>query len=131
MNVYLVGPMDNVSQEYQKGWRNRSTEYLNAWEIGTFDPTRRPHSDDLSEKEIYALDLIDMKNSDLILVDLRMPSWGTAMEIMYAYEVLKLPIIGWDDSEVTTFSVFLDVTVTRAFKTLDEALDHITRFYTR
>lgn len=133
LTIYLAGPMDNCTQEYQKGWRDATKEYLDMYKIKVLDPCRRPHDADLTAREIYELDLIDVKNSDLILADTRpvqRPSWGTAMEIMYAHEVCKIPVIGWhNEADEVGTRLFLDATLTREFNSLDKAIDQIVAFY--
>jgi nucleoside 2-deoxyribosyltransferase len=130
--IYLAGPMDNCSMDYQTTWRNEASAYLIQNNCTMLDPCRRPHDSDLTAREIYELDIKDVKNSDMILVDTRpikRPSWGTAMEIMYAHEVCNIPVIGWCGDEEVGVRIFLDATLTRNFKTLPEALDHISAFY--
>ena len=124
--------MDNLSKEYQTNWRNKATEYFGMSDIKTLDPCRRPHDADLSAREIYELDLKDVKNSDLIFADTRpidRPSWGTAMEIMYAHEVLHIPVIGWHEGGVDGRRIFLDAVMSRQFGSMKEAMDHIVAFY--
>jgi nucleoside 2-deoxyribosyltransferase len=133
MKIYLAGPMDNCSMEYQRDWRDRATEYLKGYDVETLDPCRRPHQADLTPKEIYDLDLKDVRDSELILVDVRRierPSWGTAMEIMYAHEVCRIPCVGWHDGEGALGTrIFLEATLSRTFNSLDNALDQISAFY--
>lgn len=140
MNIYLAGPMDNCSKEYQTGWRQKVIRYFNDYNsirdtkdrVNLLDPCRRPHDADLTSREIYDLDIKDVRNSDLILVDTRpiqRPSWGTAMEIMYAHEVCKIPVIGWNDGGDLGRRIFLDATLNRDFHLLDDALKHIAENY--
>lgn len=140
MNIYVAGPMDNCSPEYQTEWRQKVIGYFNLHNlykepnqyVKILDPCRRPHGADLTAREIYDLDLRDVRNSNIMLVDTRpiqRPSWGTAMEIMYAYEVCKMPIIGWNDGGNLGRRIFLDVTLTRDFNSLDLAIEHIADNY--
>jgi nucleoside 2-deoxyribosyltransferase len=40
-------------------------------------------------REIVELDLVDIDGSDVVLANCANPSWGTAMEIRYAWETRK------------------------------------------
>jgi nucleoside 2-deoxyribosyltransferase len=134
LKVYLAGPMDFVSEKEQTGWRNKATELFNIHEIKALDPCRRPHSADLSPREIFNLDLVDIDNSDLILVDCRnmgVPQFGTPCEVFYMNHVLKRPVIGWYDEgrEPSKKGIFQQVLIDRKFPSLEEACDHIIGYY--
>lgn len=135
--IYLGGPMDQVSHDVMTGWRTQVEQYFNNdvrdGFVKLLDPCRRPHTSRLTPKEIYTLDLIDVKNSDLILADIRyMPreTWGTSAEIFYATEVLGKPVIGWKGEEpITARRMFLNVMCHNQFEKLEDALEHIKEYY--
>jgi len=135
--IYLAGPMDQVSAETMMGWRGLVADYLKPLiddgMVKLLDPTRRPHQNTLTFKEIYNLDLMDVRNCDMILADTRYSpreTWGTSAEIFYASEILRKPVIGWKGSDPCGFRrVFLDVMVWKQFEDLQEAVNHLQEQY--
>jgi len=127
----MAGAMDAVPREYQENWRKKAADLLSYAGIQTLNPCRRPHDCDLTYKEIFNLDLQDVRNCDLMLVDNRkgIKTYGTPCEVFYASYVLKKPVIGWYGDE-SPFGVFQDVLIDRQFPTVEEAVDHIIAFYT-
>ena len=132
--IYLAGPMDFVSEQNMTKWRDTATKKLQPYGYKTLDPVRRPHHHKLTNKEIFNLDMIDIKDSDLLLVDcrdLKVPTFGTPCEVFYASYILKKPVIGWYDAKTDPFenSVFQSVLFDRRFDSLSNALSHIVEFY--
>ena len=138
MKIYLAGPMDRLTLEEMKGWRDYCNEFFETQIkdgiIELLDPVRRPHTADLNCSEIYELDLIDVENCDLMLLDCRLHQrecWGSGAELFYAHRILHKPVIGWWDEEKKPqgMRLFLDHQVTRQFDDLTKALDHILEYY--
>jgi len=134
--IYLAGPMDQVDHATMTDWREQVKSLFESEVedglVKLLDPCRRPHTDDLNMDEVFNLDLLDVKNSDIMLVDIRyMPreTWGTASEIFYAYKVLEIPIIGWSHGDVLQKRLFLNKMVTHQFNVLSDATDHIKTWY--
>lgn len=135
--IYLCGPMDQVSHSVMTDWREEAKRYflpdIRDGFVKLLDPCRRPHTSNLTPVEIYQLDMIDVRSSDLLLVDIRyMPreTWGTATEIAVAYEYLKIPIIGWKGPDpITARRTFLNVMCSHQFEKLIDALEHIQEYY--
>jgi len=132
--IYLAGPMDFATSEQQLNWRKIATNRLIANGFDILDPTKRPHTADLNNKEIFTLDMVDVEKSDLLFVDcrdLKIPIFGTPCEIFYASHVLKKPVIGWYDTEYKPKGkrVFQEVLVHRTFSSLYLGLNHIVDFY--
>jgi len=126
--------MDFASDEQQLGWRHQCLELFANSEVKLLDPTRRPHDCGLTSKEIFQLDIIDVKQCDLVLVDNRnlgIPVFGTPCEVFYASHILGKPVIAWHDKDhaYKKSGVFQDVLFTREFESLEEAADHIRAFY--
>ena len=131
--VYLAGPMDFATDEQMTGWRKESYRFLGL-DFEILDPVRRPHTCNLTDKEIFNLDMIDVRNSDILLVDCRdlgICSFGTPCEVFYAAYILNKPVIGWYDKETKPSGkgVFQNALIDRRFESLSEALTHILRFY--
>lgn len=101
MKVYLCGGINGMSDDAAKNWREEAKSMLEpkflAPEepvIECLDPMRRDYrgKEDDSVEEIYRGDLEDIVNSDLLLVNASRPSWGTAMEMVYA-RMMGKPVI--------------------------------------
>lgn len=62
----------------------------------TVDPMRRDYRgiEDNNSKAIKKNDLEDINNSDLLIVNATRPSWGTAMEMVYAWQAHKYIVEG-------------------------------------
>ena len=130
MKIYLAGPMDFVSKEEQTCWRDKASTLLNVLGVETLNPCRRPHDCGLNNKEIFNLDMQDVRDCDLMLVDNRpqLKSFGTPCEVFYMSYILKKPVIGWHGSE-EPFGIFQDVLIDKQFPSVEEAIDHIVCFY--
>lgn len=83
MITYLCGGINGLSDAQCKDWREVAKSLLKT---DTLDPMRRYYRgrEDESANEIVLGDLEDIKASHYILVNATRPSWGTAMEIVYA-----------------------------------------------
>lgn len=97
--VYLCGAMENCTVTESMGWRLRVKDALSRYGVLCLDPTRRVHHGDPRKfKMIFERDLIDIRNSDLIIANLNDPKLakhGTAMEIFYANYILHKPVIAF------------------------------------
>lgn len=83
MKVYLCGGINGLSDAECNDWRSYATRNLTG---ETIDPMRRDFRgrEVESVEEIVTGDKIDILNSDIVLVNASKPSWGTAMEIIFA-----------------------------------------------
>jgi nucleoside 2-deoxyribosyltransferase len=122
--VYLAGPMENVSIEEAQKWREKATRILAGNDFKVLDPTRRIHSFQQKEfKKIFELDLRDIRESDVLLVDLSDPKVaknGTAIEVFYANFVLHKQVIGFK-SDPTVKHPFFEQLVTEWFPDVETA----------
>lgn len=92
MKVYLCGGINGLTDSQAQGWRTWVSCYFMSddcpipGKIKTIDPMRRDYrgKEDESVEEIYRGDLTDIVECDAVLVNAARPSWGTAMEIVYA-----------------------------------------------
>ncbi len=88
--VYLCGGINGLSDEDATDWREAAkAELFNTVEF--LDPMRRDYRGREMEcvDEIVDGDLVDVINSDIILVNAVRPSWGTAMECFFAASMGK------------------------------------------
>lgn len=89
--IYLCGPINGCTDAEANDWR---TLVKTLWSGATLDPMRRDYRGREHEcrDEIVELDKIDVMNADALLVSCDKPSWGTAMEVVYAWERAK-PVV--------------------------------------
>lgn len=87
MTVYLCGGINGLSDSDAKDWRDSATEILVSSGMQVLNPMRRDYRGKENKyiAQIVHNDEMDIINSDVILVNASRPSWGTAMEIKYAY----------------------------------------------
>jgi nucleoside 2-deoxyribosyltransferase len=88
MKTYLCGGINSLSDKECNDWRSEAKRLLKT---DTLDPMRRDYRgrEKDSWREIVENDLDDIVSSDFILVNATRPSWGTAMEVSYAYKYGK------------------------------------------
>lgn len=123
--IYLCGGIKDLSIKDQIEWRDKSRDQL--WpRFNILNPMRRNFRDDefQSQNEIVSLDKKDIIESDILLVNATKPSWGTAMEIMFAFARHKI-IITFTGDDYKNASPWVAFHSTRVCKTLDEAIKYI------
>jgi nucleoside 2-deoxyribosyltransferase len=83
--VYLCGGINGLSDAECKDWRAEATAAL-APTFRVLDPMRRDYRGREVENvaAIVRGDLADIAAADVVLVNAARPSWGTAMELVYA-----------------------------------------------
>ncbi len=83
MIVYLCGGINGLSDADAENWREAAKALLTA---ETLDPMRRDYRGHEAENvaAIVEGDLQDVVACDVVLVNAVRPSWGTAMEVVYA-----------------------------------------------
>ncbi len=130
--VYLAGPMMACNFSEVQGWRNLATARLN---IKTVDPARRDFSGRTNincMKEIVIPDKKDIDACRFVLANCWQPSWGTAMEIMYAwdrnkYVIAIVPENSGDEKE--QISAWIIAHSVKVYRSLEEGIDYINSFY--
>lgn len=88
--IYLGGGIIGLADTECKAWREAAKELLPDWKC--LDPLRRDYrgkEGTIDPALVVSDDLFDIDCSDALLVNALRPSWGTAMEIRYAYEKSK------------------------------------------
>jgi nucleoside 2-deoxyribosyltransferase len=130
--VYLAGPMEHVSLEDAQKWRTIATTLLELANVKVLNPCRRLHNFERRYmKRIFELDLRDIRESDIILVNLCQPQiakHGTAMEVFYASYVLNKPVIAFKE-DPTVIHPFFESLVTEWRSTVDKACDTLITEY--
>lgn len=88
MATYLCGGINGLSDAACKDWRAIATELLGG---RVLDPMRRDYRgiEDQTVTDIVSGDLDDIRACEFLLVNATKPSWGTAMEIVYARQFGK------------------------------------------
>ena len=125
--IYLCGGMKDLSIEEKTEWRDIAIKELSI-KFKIFNPMRRNFRDTefQSQNEIVSLDKKDVIESDILLVNATKPSWGTAMEIMFAFIRHKI-IIAFTGSEYKKTSPWVAFHSTRVCETLEESIKYIKR----
>jgi nucleoside 2-deoxyribosyltransferase len=124
--VYLCGGVNGLNDAQAKDWREVAKSLFVPAGVQTLDPMRRDYRGKEAEsvREIVEGDLQDIQLSDVILVKASRASWGTAMEVVYAYKSNYRPRIyafGAGDKP----SPWLVWHCKRLFATVEEACEFI------
>jgi nucleoside 2-deoxyribosyltransferase len=95
--IYLAGPIFGCSDEDAKGWRAIVKESLGACNV--LDPMDRDYRgvEDANVQKLVEDDLRDIAQCTALLVKANEPSWGTAMELVYARQMGK-PVVAFNTS---------------------------------
>lgn len=89
MRVYLAGPIFQCSDAEAKDWRftvaSRRPQHV------YLDPMSRDYRgrEDDCAAEIVEGDKADIRSCDTVIANIAVPSAGTLMEVLYAYEQAK------------------------------------------
>ena len=122
--VYLAGPIFGKTDRECMVWRNRANSILGVHGVSCFDPMfadYRGVEDDAAE-ELVARDKEWIEQATLVLVNANEPSWGTAMEVLYA-KTLGKQVIAF--TEADAISPWLRCHTTAIFRTMEESLGGI------
>lgn len=85
MKVYLCGGINALSDSAAKDWREQAKASLKC---ECLDPMARDYRgiEDANVRAIVEGDKSDIDACQIVLVNALRPSWGTAMEVIYAWE---------------------------------------------
>ena len=135
--IYLSGSMAGVSWEEQTKWRRqvmdaiKYNDYHYVKKPVFFDPTRfynLKEKTQKSEREVMEFDLYNLRNSDLVIVNVNNQwSLGTMSELILAKEY-RIPVIGWNSSGEELHPWLVEC-ITRMCDNLREAVEHTVDFY--
>ena len=122
MTVYLCGGINGLSDGAAKDWREQAKALLPYCTV--LDPMRRDYrgGESANVNAIVSGDLEDIGACDALLVNAMRPSWGTAMEIVYAHQAGKR-IVAFTDAE--RLSPWLVFHCTRICATLERAIEKL------
>ena len=122
MHLYLAGGIFELTKTKRQNWRNKATQKLKKHYI-IIDPTKQLFTGKELEHrdEIIKNDKRNILKADILLVNATQPSWGTAMEILFAYENHKI-IIAYTNKPYERTSPWLAYHATIITKTLDESI---------
>ena len=125
--IYLAGGIMHLTQSQIHHWRQQvMIELQGSFRI--YDPTVRKYKYDSlfgGANEIVTIDKMDINNSDIVLVNASKSSWGTAMEIMYAYMKEKIIICFTDESDMSKISPWIIYHSTKVYESLEDAMTYI------
>lgn len=124
--VYLAGPIDgNKTSDETHLWREQATEWL---DLTAVDPTVRiiPGGTPYPREKIVDPDLKDIDSCDVLLANCWKPSFGTPMEILYAWEREKVIVIVVPD--LATTSPWLKAHSHVLIDNLEDACDRINQW---
>ena len=96
--IYLSGPIANCTEHEKTWWR----DLVKEWGFPTIDPVKwnLPEKwDGLAAACIVASDKVAILKCNIMLVYPWKNSFGTSMEILYAWEQGKRVIVVWDRSD--------------------------------
>lgn len=119
--TYLCGGINGLSDDECKNWREVAKTELKTDKL---DPMRNDWRGQEDEKfqSIVAADQQDIRDCDFVLVNATRPSWGTAMEIVYAF-ILHKPIVAF--TEGARVSPWLRFHCREIFPSAEEAAAYI------
>lgn len=122
--VYLAGPIFGHSDQMALRWRQEATALLGS----VLDPMRRDYRghEAGNEAAIVRHDLTDIANSRAVLVMALAPSWGTAMELVYA-RIFGVPVVAVTPSPVNCSPWLVYHSVYRC-TTLADAITYIEEY---
>jgi hypothetical protein len=122
-SIYLCGRINGCTDRECKKWRKKAKRLLSNHNC--IDPMDRDYRgrESVYEYEIIEKDKENIDNSEIILVWIDRPSFGTAMEIMYAHmngqTILAVNNIG------DALSPWVAYHATAMFNTLEDACEKI------
>lgn len=130
--IYLASKMSGLSFEIMNKSRLEATKLLEDYFIVqnpvnyfNFEIDKSHYTD----SEVKRFDLALVKSSQIVLLDLEYPdSIGTAIEVHMAHDVWDIPVIAYG-GDFETVHPWIKLSVTHWFETLEEAVEHILRFY--
>lgn len=126
--VYLAGPMFGKTDNECVGWRRDAAEWLRLHGFVPVDPMSRDYrgNEDIAPEAIVTEDQADMKTCGFVLVNANEPSWGTAMELVYAMQYDCTVIAFATHANAPRISPWLRVHTEAIYDSLSSALADIT-----
>lgn len=98
MKIYLAGSINDCDDEQANGWRDAVRADPLGQMCQLLDPMARDYRG-VEHANMIAIvngDKADIDACDAVLANCWQPSYGTAMEILYAYERSKIVVVVTD-----------------------------------
>jgi len=89
--IYLCGGINGLSDADCKNWREQAKSLLKGVTLDPMVRDFRGREDQAGSMLVHA-DLHDISKCQFLLVNATRPSWGTAMELVYAHQSHKTVI---------------------------------------
>ena len=124
LRIYLAGPVFSTSEEDQK-WRQYVKKEIKAKGFEVIDPLELRDFRGLEEEKMVEIVEKDLKKSDILLIYALKPSWGTAMEIVYAYLQSKQIITVAPEKEISPWLQYHSDILVSSFDELLQVLEKI------
>lgn len=114
--IYLCGGINKLSDSDAKDWREETRSKLGGY-YHFLDPMRRDYRGREVENldELVNGDLIDIVNSDMLLVNAVRPSWGTAMEVFFAHSLGRMIVTVCPDERPSPWLVKHSTIIMKSF----------------
>jgi nucleoside 2-deoxyribosyltransferase len=127
--VYLAGPINGCTDAECKEWRHTAKVVLHLAGCEVIDPMRRDYrgTEDGFEHDIVTIDRKDIESCDIVLANVNVASWGTAMEIAYAWSIGKKVIGFATHTSAPSISPWLRFHCRLIADSLGHAIDAIAR----
>ena len=124
MKIYLAGPIHGHTDEQCKAWRHSARASLECVGHEIVDPMDRDYRgvEDENAENLVAEDKEAIESSDAVLVNANAPSWGTAMEVMYATSFGKQVVAFATHASSPTISPWLRCHTHAIYESLNAAL---------
>ena len=138
--IYLAGKMSGISYEEMFYWRDKIKKSLqkcgeiNDYPLRIINPVEYynfEHPRHKSEREVMEYDLLRVRNSNLVIVNVHglNTSIGTSIELHEA-NCRHIPIIAYDpENEYEFLHPWLQCFVSRVENNIDSLNEYITDFY--
>lgn len=127
--VYLAGPIFGKADDECMGWRKDAAEWLRFHGFEPVDPMARDYrgNEEIAPEAIVSADQEDIRSCGFVLVNANEPSWGTAMELVYAMQFDCTVVAFATHANAPRISPWLRVHTDAIYESLDRALAEITQ----
>jgi nucleoside 2-deoxyribosyltransferase len=120
--IYLAGPINGKTDAECKDWREQFKALKQFRFLDPMDRDYRGKEMGNAEVIVYG-DLKDIQQSDVIVANTTSPSWGTAMELVYAFG-MGVPILAIHPDPLHA-SPWLVFHATQIFRTTQQVMDYL------
>ncbi len=140
--IWLCGAMSGLNLEEMDSWRVKAemlfrelstyTDYIqviNPIDYYNFELDPKTYE----QKEVKEFDLYQVKNSNIILVNLNHinTSIGTAIELELASRIWNIPIVAFNEENMENCEIhpWIELVINKKCKSLEEAVEYINDYY--